>query len=258
MHFTTLELTALVGAYLWPFFRIAAMLMAMPLIGVKTVSSRIRISLAIVITLLVAPMVPDVPAVEPLSLEAIFIVLQQVLIGITMGFILHLVFAIFLLGAHVISMQMGLGFATMIDPQSGASIPVLGQFFTIIVTLVFLSFNGHLLMIEMVVNSFHTLPISDSGIAVEGYKQVADWGREVFSGAVLVALPAIAALLFVTMTLGVMTRAAPQFNIFAVGFPISLIWGMVIVYFLLPGLVGQIDDLFMNGFALISRLLGGA
>jgi len=258
MHFTTPELTALVGAYLWPFFRIGAMLMAMPVIGVKTVPKRVRIAFAIVLTLIIAPLVPDVPQVDPLSGSAVLIVAQQILIGVAMGFILQLVFAIFLVGAHVISMQMGLGFATMIDPQSGASIPVLGQFFTIVVTLVFLALNGHLLLIEMLVNSFHTLPISESGISAEGYWLMALWGREVFSGAVLVALPAIAALLFVTLTLGVMTRAAPQFNIFAVGFPISLVWGVVIVYFTLPGLIGQIDGLFSKGFFLISRILGGA
>ncbi len=258
MHFTTPELAALVGSYLWPFFRIGAMLMAMPIIGVKTVSTRIRIAFAVVLTLIIAPLVPEVPQVDPLSSDAIIIVAQQVLIGAAMGFILQLVFAIFLLGAHVISMQMGLGFATMIDPQSGASIPVLGQFFTIIVTFVFLSFNGHLVLIELLANSFHTLPISTTGISPEGYRQVALWGSEVFAGAVLVALPAIAALLFVTLTLGVMTRAAPQFNIFAVGFPISLVWGIVIVYFTLPGLISQIDDLFMGGFSLISNILGGA
>jgi len=258
MHFTTPELTALVGAYIWPFFRIAAMLMAMPVIGVKTVSKQIRVAFAVVLTLLIAPLVPEVPQVNPLSMDAILIVVQQVLIGVAMGFVLHLVFAVFLIGAHVISMQMGLGFATMIDPQSGSSIPVLGQFFTIIVTLVFLSFNGHLVLIEVVANSFHTLPISATGLSAESYWQLAMWGSDMFAGAVQIALPAIGALLFVTLTLGVMTRAAPQFNIFAVGFPISLIWGIVIIYFLLPGLISQIEGLFMNGFSLISQILGGA
>lgn len=258
MHFTTPELTALVGAYLWPFFRIGAMLMAMPIIGVKTVPRHVRLSFAVVLTLLIAPLVSNVPQVEPLSADAIFIVVQQVLIGAAMGFVLHLVFAIFLIGAHVISMQMGLGFAMMIDPQSGSSIPVLGQFFTIVVTLVFLSFNGHLALIEMLANSFNTLPISTSGLGADGYWQLAMWGADMFAGAVQVALPAIGALLFVTLTLGVMTRAAPQFNIFAVGFPISLIWGVVIIYVTLPGLINQIEGLFLNGFSLISRILGGA
>lgn len=258
MHFTTPELTALVGAYLWPFFRIGAMLMSMPLVGVKTVPKQVRLGFALVLTLIIAPLVPDVPQVDPLSAEAVLIIAQQILIGISMGFILQLVFSIFLVGAQVISMQMGLGFATMIDPQSGASVPVLGQFFTIVVSLVFLSFNGHLVLIEMLVNSFHTLPISSSGISTGGFWQIATWGREVFSNAVMVALPAIAALLFVTLTLGVMTRTAPQFNIFAIGIPISLMWGLVIIYAILPGLIGRIDELFMEGFSLISKILGGA
>lgn len=248
----------MVGAYLWPFFRIGAMLMAMPLIGTKTVPKQVRLGFALVLTLIIAPLVPAVPQVDPLSIEAIFIIFQQILIGVAMGFVLHLVFAVFLVAAQVISMQMGLGFAMMIDPQSGTSVPVLGQFFSIVVTLVFLSLNGHLLLIEMLANSFYTLPISSSGISTDGFWRIALWGQEVFSGAVLVALPAIAALLFVTLTLGVMTRAAPQFNIFAVGIPISLIWGLMIIYVILPGLIEQIDDMFMSGFQLISRLLGGA
>ncbi len=248
----------MVGAYLWPFFRIAAMLMAMPLIGTKTVPKQVRLGFALVLTLIIAPLVPDLPQVDPLSIEAVLIVFQQVLIGVAMGFVLQLVFAVFLVAAQVISMQMGLGFAMMIDPQSGTSVPVLGQLFSIVVTLMFLSLDGHLLFIEMLANSFHTLPISTSGITSNGFWLIALWGREVFSGAVLVALPAIAALLFVTLTLGVMTRAAPQFNIFAVGIPISLIWGMMIIYIILPGLIEQIDGLFMSGFQLISHLLGGA
>ncbi len=248
----------MVGAYLWPFFRIGAMLMAMPLIGTKTVPKQVRLGFALVLTLIIAPLVPAVPPVDPLSIEAISIIFQQILIGVAMGFVLQLVFAVFLVAGQVISMQMGLGFAMMIDPQSGVSVPVLGQFFSIVVTLVFLTLNGHLLLIEMLANSFHTLPISSSGISTDGFWRIALWGQEVFSGAVLVALPAIAALLFVTLTLGVMTRAAPQFNIFAVGIPISLVWGLMIIYVILPGLIEQIDDLFLSGFQLISRLLGGA
>ncbi len=258
MHFTTPELTAMVGAYLWPFFRIAAMLMSMPLIGTRTVPKQVRLGFALVLTLIIAPLVPDVPQVNPFSLDALLIIIQQILIGIAMGFVLQLVFAIFLVAAQVISMQMGLGFAMMIDPQSGTSVPVLGQFFSIVVTLVFLTLDGHLLLIEMLANSFYTLPIAPSGISSDGFWLIASWGGEMFAGAVLVALPAIAALLFVTMTLGVMTRTAPQFNIFAVGIPISLIWGMMIIYVILPGLIGQIDGLFMGGFELISSLLGGA
>lgn len=257
MHFTTAEISAFIGAYLWPFFRIAAVTTAMPVIGARTVSMRIRMAFAILLTLVIVPVTPDIHSPEPLSAEALVIIIQQVLIGLSMGFALNLVYSVFVVGAQIISMQMGLGFATMVDPQSESHIPIVGQFFTIIVTLTFLALNGHLHFIEMVANSFHTLPVSASGIGPDVFWMLASWGSDLFAGAVMVSLPAITALLLVNIGFGVMTRAAPQLNIFAVGFPISLVLGFVILFFSLPGMTQQIGVMFEKSFDLISNISGG-
>ncbi|MEW5757115.1 MAG: flagellar biosynthetic protein FliR [Pseudomonadota bacterium] len=257
IHFTEAQLTALVGSYLWPFFRIAALATAMPFIGARTVPARVRLSFALALTVIIAPLVPQVPAVSPLSPAGVVIVIQQVLIGLAMGFALQLVFSVFVIGAQIISMQMGLGFASMIDPQSGASVPVVGQFFMILATLIFLALDGHLVLIEILVDSFQTLPISESGLGANGYWQIVAWGSEMFASAVMVALPAMAALLLVNLSFGVMTRAAPQLNIFAVGFPITIILGFVILYFTLPGMIAMMESMFSINLDMIARLVGG-
>lgn len=257
IQFTEAQLTALVGSYLWPFFRIAAMATAMPFIGARTVPARVRLSFALALTLIIAPIVPQVPAVNPLSIDGVVIVFQQVLIGLSMGFVLQLVFSVFVIGAQIISMQMGLGFASMIDPQSGASVPVVGQFFMILATLVFLALDGHLVLIEILANSFQSLPISESGLGANGYWQIVSWGSEMFASAVMIALPAMAALLLVNLSFGVMTRAAPQLNIFAVGFPITIMLGFVILYFTLPGMIGTMEAMFSINLGMIAQLVGG-
>lgn len=257
MHFTTADITAFIGAYLWPFFRIAAVVTAMPVIGSRMVPMRVRLVFALLLTLVIAPVLGKMEAPDPLSAEGLMIILQQVLIGLSMGFALHLVYSVFLVAAQIISMQMGLGFATMMDPQSESHIPVIGQFFTIVVTLAFLAMNGHLHFIEMVADSFKTLPVSSSGLDRDVFWTMAMWGGDMFAGAVMVSLPAITALLLVNISFGVMTRAAPQLNIFAVGFPISLVLGFIIIYFALPGMTQEIGAMFGKGFDLIARITGG-
>jgi len=256
MHFTTAELITMVTSFVWPFFRIAAMAGTMPIVSGRNVPARARLAFVVALTMVIAPTIPEVPQVDPISGEAILIVIQQVLIGAAMGFILQLVYNIFLVAAQVISLQMGLGFATMIDPQSGMNVPVVGQFFTILVTLTFLALNGHLALIEVVAESFHTIPIAATGIAIDGYWQIAAWGSQLFIGAMIIALPALSALLFVTVTFGVMARAAPQMNLFVLGIPISIILGYLIISFSLPVLIAQVEVMFVKGFGLIRQILG--
>ncbi len=135
--------------------------------------------------------------------------------------------------------------------------PVVSQFYSIFAILLFLSLNGHLLLIEMVADSFQTLPVSTQGIPLAGLRALTDWGSQMFAGAVLVALPAICALLLVNLAFGVMMRSAPQLNIFAVGFPITLLLGMVIMLVTLPALQGQLSGLTNQVFGLMHYLVRG-
>lgn len=234
MEITAAEATAFVGTLLWPFMRISAMFMAIPVLGTKLIPTKIRILLSMTITILVIPLIPEVPAVEPLSLNGLLISVQQILIGVAMGFVLQLVMGALLIAGEAISMSMGLGFAIMIDPQNGVSVPVISQFFLIIGTLLFLSLGGHLMLIQLLVSSFNTLPIAEIGITRESFWAIVSWGSTMFVGAIWLAIPALISILVLTLAMGVMTRAAPQLNIFSVGFPITIFMGFVIIMLIMP------------------------
>lgn len=144
MDISAAQATAFVGSLLWPFMRISAMLIAIPVVGTRLVSVRVRIAMAVLIAFLVMPLVPPMPAVEPLSVAGLSISIQQVLIGLAMGFILQMVLAALTIAGEAIAMTMGLGFASMVDPANGVNVPVLSQFFLILGTLMFLALGGHL------------------------------------------------------------------------------------------------------------------
>ena len=159
------ELQTLVGIYLLPLFRIAAMLMAMPIIGTRLVPQRVRLSLALALTILIAPLLPEPPVYDPFVISTWFVVAREILIGAFIGFTLQLLLEVFIIGGQMISNQMGLGFASMTDPANGASVVALSQFYLILVMLLFMLMNGHLVMIEIVTESFYVLPVGQSTIA---------------------------------------------------------------------------------------------
>jgi flagellar biosynthetic protein FliR len=257
MNIAAADISAWLGTYLWPLFRIGALLGAMPVIGMRTVPARVRLGLALALTLVVAPVIPPAPAIDPLSIAGAMVTLQQVLIGAAMGFLLSLVFGAFVYAGQLVAMQMGLGFASLVDPQHGVEVPVVSQFYVIVVTLVFLALDGHLAVIEALVESFRALPVSPAGLTVATLWQIVAAGGQLFSGALSVALPALVAMLLVNLAFGVMTRAAPQLNIFSVGFPVTLLFGFVVLLLSLPLLGPQFQGLFESEFALIRQLLAG-
>ncbi|RMF16429.1 MAG: flagellar type III secretion system protein FliR [Gammaproteobacteria bacterium] len=229
-----------VGQHLWPLFRIASFLMVMPVIGTQIVSPRVRLVLALLITVVVAPQIKDVPALDPLSWPSLAIVVEQIFVGVAMGFCLLLLFQLFVVAGQAIAMQMGLGFASMVDPANGISVAALGQFYLMLVTLLFLSMNGHLVAFEVIIDSFEVLPIGAGGISQGGWGLIAGRMSWLFAGALMIALPAVTALLLVNISFGVMTRAAPQMNIFSIGFPVSVVLGLLFFW------IGTAD--FLPGF----------
>lgn len=257
MTFTSAELTAWIGAYLWPLFRIGALVGIAPVLGSRTVPVRIRFGLALALTLLVAPLLPMPPAVDPLSPPGMLITAQQLLIGLTMGFALRVAFSALEIAGQVIGQLMGLGFASMLDPQNGVQVPVVSQFYTLMAVLLFLAFNGHLVLIEVLVESFRSLPVGAAGLPPASLWTLAAWAGQMFAGAVRVALPAVTALLVINLTFGVITRAAPQLNIFAVGFPVTLLLGFLVMLFSLPGLPAQWQLQLEGTFAALQALTGG-
>lgn len=173
-----------------------------------------------------------------------------------MGFALQLVISAVITGGQVVALQMGLGFAMMVDPQNGSQAPVLSQLYVLMVLLVFLGLDGHLVMIEILTDSFRYMPISDKGLVPDDFWQLVTWGSMIFSGAVGIALPAIASLLVVNMSFGIMTRAAPQLNIFAIGFPITMMLGFAVVLLTLPSVIPNSNAMFNRTYHLVQNLLG--
>ncbi|MDH5444604.1 MAG: flagellar biosynthetic protein FliR [Gammaproteobacteria bacterium] len=257
MVITGAEVTALVGSYLWPLFRIGGLVMSAPLFGSRPVPARIRLGLTVAISIVVVPLLsPSTPQVDALSPSGVLIVIQQVLIGVMMGFAFQLVVSAVITGGQVVALQMGLGFSLMVDPQNGAQAPVLSQLYVLMVLLVFLGLDGHLVMIEILTDSFKYMPVSDKGLVPDNLWQLVSWGSMIFSGAVGLALPAIAALLIVNMSFGVMTRAAPQLNIFAIGFPITMMIGFAVVLLTLPSVVPNSNGMFNQIYHLVQQMLG--
>lgn len=229
MTITSAQLTALLAAWLWPFVRIAALVSSAPVIGTRAVPARIRLLLAAAVTGVLVPVLPTAPLIEPFSAAGVVITLQQVLIGLVLGLSLRLIFAAVELTGQLLGQQMGLGFAAMVDPTSGNQVPVVSQVYVLLTTLLFLSLNGHLLMLEALADSFHTVPVGVIGITQEGLGALLKWAGELFAQAAVMALPTITALLVVNFAYGILARAAPQLNIFAVGFPLTLIAGTLLI-----------------------------
>jgi len=254
INITTGQLEAWLSLYLWPFLRIGACFMMVPIFGAGFVPPRVRLFLAGAITFIVAPLTPA-PNVEVFSLAAVIVTIHQLLIGFASAFVLQLIFDALAMGGQLLANTMGLGFAFNVDPLRGVSTPVLGQMYMILVTLTFLAINGHLVLIELLVQGFTTLPVGMTGLEGDMLWRIGEWGSQLFAGALVVALPGMAALLVVNLAFGVMSRAAPTLNLFAVGFPITLIAGLVIMYVGLPSVLVAFTQSLEAAFAVIRTLL---
>ncbi len=240
---TSADIASWAGSLVWPFTRIAAMLAIAPIFGARIVPLRVRLIVALLLTWVVLPLIPKVPPVDPLSAASALITAQQLLIGLAIGFSLQLILATLVIAGQTIAMGMGLGFAQMVDPQNGVSVPVIGQYYLVVATLLFLSLNGHLALLRVLVDSFHSLPIGVDALSREDFRAVAQWGVRMFGDAVMVALPAVAAILLVNLSFGVISRSAPQLNIFGVGFPMTLMLGFVVLVFALSSLLPELRQM---------------
>lgn len=255
MVITTGQLEAWLAAWLWPFLRIGACLMVAPIFGAQFVPARFRIILAAAITLVVAPLLPPQPDTSPFSGGGVVITVQQIVIGIAVGFSLQIVFDSLAMGGQLLANTMGLSFAFNVDPLRGTGTPVLGQFYTLMATLTFLALNGHVAIIQALVDGFGTMPVGMSGLGEEGFRQIALFGSQLFRGALMVALPGLTALLVVNLAFGVVSRAAPSLNLFAIGFPATLMVGLLIVLAGLPSVQSAFITLMREAMDFVLALM---
>jgi flagellar biosynthetic protein FliR len=256
MSFTLAQIEAWIGAAFWPFLRIGGCLMVAPLFGTSYVPPRVRIVLAGALTVAALPMIPSTPGLTLLSADGVVTTIEQIVIGVALGFTLQLMFDALTLGGQLIANSMGLEFAFNLDPLRGTQSAVLGQLYVMLGTLTFLSLDGHIALIETLVASFRGMPVGPHGLSMEAVRTLADWGQQLFEGALRVALPGITALLVINLGFGVASRAAPGLNLFAVGLPVSLICGLVIVLLGLPGMQSGFEGMLTSAFMQMRAITG--
>lgn len=242
------DIPQLVFLYLMPFIRVGAMIMALPIIGTQLVPAKVKLMLSMGLTLIVVSS-GEVQLTNIHEVPWIVLILSigyQIIIGVLFGLVIHTIFQAFNIAGQIIAMQMGLGFAQMMDPQSGVSVPAVSQFFMLMATLLYLSMNGHLFVISALIESFKIIPPMINEFAAINFDEVLKLGTIMFSYGIKIALPAIVALLITNVAFGVMTKAAPQFNIFTIGFSISMMLGIALIWinlaFIMPVFIELTDS----------------
>lgn len=249
------EIMRVIAGYFWPFCRISGMFMVMVGIGSRNLSARVRLLYAVAVTIVVAPTLSNMPDVDLFSISSFIISVQQTLIGVAIGFISLLVMQAFVVAGQAIGMQTSLGFASMIDPGSGQNVPVVGQFFLLLATLMFFAVDGHLVMIKMLVISFDTLPVGVQGLTQLTFQKIAHWGVWVFTAALAMSISAMVALLVINFSFGILTRAAPQLNIFSIGFPVTMLAGLLVLWLTLETVMSHFDAQWMRGVEMMCEII---
>lgn len=256
MEYPTSLVLEWIANYFWPYTRISAMLMVMSVTGARFVPTRVRLYLGLAITFAVMPAIPVVSeTVELLSFKGFLTTFEQIIIGVAMGMITQFIIQTFVMLGQILGMQASLGFASMVDPVNGQNTPLLGQLFMFLATLFFLATDGHLKMIQLVVFSFKTLPIGDGALTTVDFRELALWLGIMFKVALSMSLSGIIALLTVNLSFGVMTRAAPQLNIFSLGFAFALLVGLLLCWYILGGLYSHYELFWLEGEQQICRLI---
>lgn len=256
MDIVLTTVTDWLAQHLWPLTRVSSLFLSMAIFSGSTVNTRVKVLLSITIVFAISPMLPAVNVqYELVSPASMLITAQQILIGVAIGFVSLMVLQTFVLAGQAIAMQIGLGFAQMVDPTNGQSVPVLSQFFLMLATLMFLAVDGHLLMIRFVVESFTAIPIGEGTITTDAMWKIIEWGGVMYAAALASMLSAIIALLLINFAFGVMTRAAPQLNIFSIGFPITMVAGLLILYLTIGGFVTHFENQWARGVTLLCEVI---
>lgn len=225
------ELMNLAITFLLPFFRIGAFLMVLPLIGSNLVPVPIRGALAFVIAIIISPAI-TIPVYDPISPAFIVLIFEQLIIGVVLGFVVTALFQIFSLAGQLAAMKAGLGFAMSNDPANGISVATLGQYYLSMVGLAFITTNGHHVMLEYLVESFEYWPVG-GGFDFQRFQDLTTLGGWIFEKALLMVMPLAIAVLVMNISFGVVAKASPQLNIFALGFPVIMVFSLFFFWIML-------------------------
>jgi flagellar biosynthetic protein FliR len=256
INLSAAQLDLWMAGFLFPLARILGLIATAPILSNRAIPARIRMGFGAAMTLALIPALPPSGLIVG-SWPGLLALLQQMLIGIALGFSMRVVFTAIDLAGELIGLQMGLGFAMFYDPDNAAQSPVISEFLGLLAMLIFLSINGHLMLLAVIGNSFEWWPVGADLFPANGWMAIARWGSTIFSAGVMLALPVIAALLVVNIALAVLTRAAPTLNLFAIGFPVTLIAGFVMLLLSMPFFAPALQQLFDYGLRTVAQLAMG-
>lgn len=257
LSFTSAQLDAWLAMLAYPLARILGLVSTAPIFGNDGIPRRMRLLAGLAIAIGLAPDLPAVPSVPLGSWDGLLIIGQQSLIGLAMGLTMRIVLAALELMGELVSLQMGLSFATFFDPMAGGQTAVVGQFLTLMSSLIFLALNGHLLLVDALARSFEWLPITAAPVRGDGWLLLARSGAIIFGSGLLMALPIVTALLITNIALGILTKAAPQLNLFAIGFPITLTVGLGMLVMTLERMGPLLQRLYDMGFESMAQVVRG-
>jgi flagellar biosynthetic protein FliR len=245
---------AWVVTILIPLVRILGFVAIAPFFGNQAISMPIKVAMGILLATIIAPAAPAMPFVDLLSLGGILIIAEQMIIGLAIGLMMQIIFSAIEMAGQVSGMTMGFGFATSYDPQSAGSTIVISQLMGILALLVFLSMNGHLIMISALLESFYAFPVTAEPRMIDGMT-IAIWGAKLFSISLQLSLPIVATLLITNLALGILTKSSPQLNIFGIGFPITLCVGFVVIMLMLPTMAAPYQYILEQGMTASKAML---
>jgi flagellar biosynthesis protein FliR len=254
---TYAQLNTWMAAFLWPLVRILALVATGPIFGDASTSTPLKIGLSAFITIIVAPTLGPLPQVTVFSAMGVWIIVNQFVIGAALGLTMQIVFAAIQAAGDFVGLGMGLGFATFFDQQASGSSAVLSSYMNVFGMLVFVVLDGHLQMLSALIATFQTLPISSDLLGAVGFRALAVWGGTIFSMGLLLALPVVAALLISNLALGILNRAAPQIGVFQIGFPLTMLVGMLLLQLMVPNMIPFFSRLFDNGIEQMGRVAAG-
>lgn len=249
------QLHGWLAALLWPMVRVTGLLLAGPLWGHSSVPNQVKVLFALLLAVVIVPTLPPMPEVPIVSWAGLGIMVEQLLIGVAMGLVVRVTLVVVQAAGEFIGLSMGLAFATFFSPDTGTNTMVLSRFLYMLTLLMFLAFNGHLMVLEVLAMSFQVLPVGTHGLNPDGFELLVRYGGTIFVAGMLLALPVVGALLIISLSLGVLNRSAPQLTVFNIGFPTSLTVGLLLLTVLMTDLGAFLQRVFSQGIATLEQLL---
>jgi len=254
---TDAEIARWLGSLIWPLFRALALFAVAPAFGSNAVPTQVKVALALAVAVVIGGLAGPMAPLD-LSWRSAILALEQVLVGFTIGFAMRLAISVMTFAGDVAGLQMGFGFATLLDAQVGMPMPVLADFFDLLGTVLFLAIGGHLLLIAALAKSFAIVPVlPDATLPGLDWRGLAEAGGTLFQLGIMLALPVVAAMLAVNVGMAVISRVAPQLNMMSIGFAVFLWLGLGIVILILPFVVPAVWHLTEFGLREIDGVLRG-